>query len=1016
MPLISRISFRFITWGQLILVMLLSHVYYSGLAQLPSRFLIYGVNDGLSQNSVHAIFRDQEGLVWIGTQDGLNSFDGKNFTVYRHSETDSTSISDQFVLKIDQSADGTIWVGTRNGLNAFNKRTQKFRRYYLKEEEKHQFQSSYNEFKMLNDGSVLIQKDALFILHVKTGRSEKLSISGDSTSYFPGSGFKCWSLDKYGKLFFTSDLRNNKPQFLTHLNTGDLMRSEGNLNGQIWKDSLLFLYNADNISTGILVFDLTKKKFISKIPFTERFTDFNLVSPNEIWLSGAHGISLVGMSIVPEIISTEGIQNHGLPPGTILTTYRDKKGSLWVGTSGAGVALNNPAFNNFISIKIPGEKDIVSALKVVGNSIIVGTRSHLYKMSFGKNYSNQKFTTVFSNKNISALTADLSGNIWVACHGEAVYVIDTSGKIKATVVAGEQDRSYTVLNMFTDNTGRIFISTILGMYVFTDYNKPPVFFTTGSATRPLLGNYVMHVLQDSRKNFWVSNNLGLDVIDSNLNHLRSFPSNDDNGDIKRTIITSTTEDVNADIWIGTIRNGIFKLSNGKFTHFNSRSGLSSDVVYNVTADSKGRIWATTSSGLNIFHPASKTFVALTAAEGVPNAAYFFNAMEWRGNDLMLGTSEGILICKTDVVDVQEPIINAFISDIKINGNSIGDFTNSFEVIPDNKMLSFELAANPAYYPGRVIFQYRLKGQQETWSDLPAGVHTLNYNNLPYKNLQLEIRAGTSLANLESAKIFNLEIISKAPVWKRAWFVLLMIFVFAGLITWLILYVNKRRYDRKLAVLKMEQSLQNERIRIGRDLHDNIGAYTSALIAGLNNIQPASPDQAEHILDLKDYGSNIMGFLRETIWMLNAEKLTITAFSDRFKNYAMRINKNYPDIDLMFHDQIDREKELSPTLMLNIFRILQEALQNALKHSGAKQVIIETYSTDTLKFIVRDNGHGFIPGEKQGHYGIQNMQSRSAESGFLFTVQSNDLGTIVTLEENTANAALENNARVNKLHT
>lgn len=156
-----------------------------GFAQLQTRFLNYGVKDGLSQNSVHAIFRDNEGLVWIGTQDGLNSFDGKNFTIYRHSETDSTTISDQFVLKIDQSADGTIWVGTRNGLNAFNKRTQKFRRYYLFPEEKHQFQSSYNDFKILDDGSILIQRDGLFILHDKTAKSRKISGSGDSTLYSP---------------------------------------------------------------------------------------------------------------------------------------------------------------------------------------------------------------------------------------------------------------------------------------------------------------------------------------------------------------------------------------------------------------------------------------------------------------------------------------------------------------------------------------------------------------------------------------------------------------------------------------------------------------------------------------------------------------------------------------------------------------------------------------------------------------------------------------------------------------
>ena len=115
-------------------------------AQDQQRFLVYDVKNGLSQNSVHAITRDKDGLVWIGTQDGLNSFDGSQFTSYKHNAEDSTSISDQFVLAIKEDAIGNLWVGTRNGLNYFNKRTKKFKRIYIEKIEQHLFQSHYDFF------------------------------------------------------------------------------------------------------------------------------------------------------------------------------------------------------------------------------------------------------------------------------------------------------------------------------------------------------------------------------------------------------------------------------------------------------------------------------------------------------------------------------------------------------------------------------------------------------------------------------------------------------------------------------------------------------------------------------------------------------------------------------------------------------------------------------------------------------------------------------------------------------
>jgi signal transduction histidine kinase len=209
--------------------------------------------------------------------------------------------------------------------------------------------------------------------------------------------------------------------------------------------------------------------------------------------------------------------------------------------------------------------------------------------------------------------------------------------------------------------------------------------------------------------------------------------------------------------------------------------------------------------------------------------------------------------------------------------------------------------------------------------------------------------------------------------------------------------NKIKYKKQLEALELQKKLQQERSRISRDLHDNIGAYTSALIAGINQLKNEEGRKEENISELNDYASNIMGYLRETIWVLNNQHLTFTAFSDRFKNYAGRIVKNYPQLRLQFHEKIENERELSPQISLNLFRVMQEALQNACKHADASAIEINFSSDQKIELSVVDNGKGIGNTKRDDSYGMANMQERANEIGFSFTIESGS-GTKVMLTE------------------
>jgi signal transduction histidine kinase len=203
------------------------------------------------------------------------------------------------------------------------------------------------------------------------------------------------------------------------------------------------------------------------------------------------------------------------------------------------------------------------------------------------------------------------------------------------------------------------------------------------------------------------------------------------------------------------------------------------------------------------------------------------------------------------------------------------------------------------------------------------------------------------------------------------------------------WINRTNIKKKEQQLLLIQKSQKEKERIARDLHDNVGGQLSYLITNLEWMAN-HPEKIKNEDELKKLllnysatGRNAILTLRETIWAVNNEKLSIIDFADRFKNYVLKLQiKNNVKIDFIENFK-KPENILMPEQALNIFRICQEAFHNALKHSKANQINILFESSDKclFKFTVEDNGIGFDYDKryKDGHYGMKNMEERAKEA-------------------------------------
>lgn len=209
-------------------------------------------------------------------------------------------------------------------------------------------------------------------------------------------------------------------------------------------------------------------------------------------------------------------------------------------------------------------------------------------------------------------------------------------------------------------------------------------------------------------------------------------------------------------------------------------------------------------------------------------------------------------------------------------------------------------------------------------------------------------------------------------------------------------------EKSMAAQSILEAEEKERKRIAADLHDNIGAYATAIRDDVDKITGKS-DEATHLhLDhLRQHSQEIINSLRDTIWVLNKENITITGISDRFKNYTGKLQPSYPGININITEKIEDDIVIPSRKALNIFRIMQEAVHNALKHSNAKNIQISVHSNEHINITITDDGSGIDELAGNNGNGMINMKARAVEAGMALTVRSEkNKGTEIILAQAT----------------
>lgn len=261
---------------------------------------------------------------------------------------------------------------------------------------------------------------------------------------------------------------------------------------------------------------------------------------------------------------------------------------------------------------------------------------------------------------------------------------------------------------------------------------------------------------------------------------------------------------------------------------------------------------------------------------------------------------------------------------------------------------------------------------------------------------------------EAQKMENTILQQKYSIQRKNFFIYgSLILLAVSLIAAYFIFANYRRRQQLKMMLALENEKRNaanaikeaeekERVRIAADLHDNLGAYAASLASNLGYFQQTTgePAMVNAYREVKNNSNAIISELNDTIWVLKKDALSLTAISDRIKTFINRINKSYPDVTIDVNEQINNDIKLLASQAFHLYRILQEAINNALRHSSGKHIIVTIASDDSWQVSVADDGAGISNAGRQGN-GMQNMLQRSDENHWRIEWKQNGgQGTIV----------------------
>lgn len=770
-----------------------------------NKYKYFKSEKGLVSAYVNNIIQDNNGFLWIGTQDGLSRFDGISFKNYpiKGDSLSSTHISTSF-----KDSKGRLWFGLYNG-NVLLYEGNEMREVDFSE----YISTSINEITEDNDGNIWLGAQQGGLLKVAPDNSATLVETNLSDKLV-----LTLSIDKYNTFIIG-----------THegLYTGKLSNGKVELNEaeDIPFTKIPCVYRqkeGDNYWVGTedeglieYVLDPATKTYKTARHFT---TEEGLSTNNvqvviedyekNLWI-GSFGEGVCKISISPTGNSILNIKHfnteNGLDNDYLKDIFQDAEGNIWFATFGGGlVQISDEIFTHYFTSKELRSNNIKTLIKDKKGNFWIGTDKGLIRVNY--NNPDQKVynfppTAKFPILEINSLFEDIEGNIWIGTFKSGLFRLDIETEVIHEIKLQDDPLFSSVNAISGDNNGFVWVSTKGGAYRFGTTGAKIDYFTT---LQGLLHNNVNTIYVDSKDRIWLAahNNRVSYFANSQFNYLH--------GEVGSEVsnVNCITEDKDGVLWFGSDGKGVFRLDGDEVHQLTTEEGLYSNFCYDIIADAKGKIWVGHRDNISIFDTETKSFSYYGRSEGLLHDKINTNAVYKDDEEnIWFATTRGAIRYnpKFEVMTHRGPITN--ITAINILNKNI-EMKNNIKLPYEEYYMEFEFVGISFKNPDAVRYKWKLEGWDLDWTD-ESPFNVAKYTKLPEGNYTFKVMSSTA-GEWDENNVASFSFRISVPWFRSPWF---YAFCFIAIVLLVYSIVRYRTFRLEADKQQLEQIVQERTIEV-----------------------------------------------------------------------------------------------------------------------------------------------------------------------------------------------------------
>jgi signal transduction histidine kinase/ligand-binding sensor domain-containing protein/CheY-like chemotaxis protein len=745
-------------------------------------------SDGLSQSTVMSILQDSQGYLWLGTESGLDRYDGYAIREYRRQRGNSGGLASDYIWAIAEDSHNNLWLASDGGgIEHWDRATDRFQRY------KH---DPLNPGTLASDGvrTLLIDTQGriwagtldqgLDIIDPRTGNIRHFRHRDGDPHSIPADAVCVLYTDHTGRIWVGTDggLSEYQPATDDFVSYGD--RTTGTVftdvhvrairedhTGAIWVGTLGGGVNRFDPHTGqVTVYrhDPRNPRSLSHDHVWSILED----DAQRLWVATADGLNLFDSATGSFVqYRNDTSDPHSLRDSYAMALYQDRGGVLWVGTREGGASHWNPNSWQLGHYRSPSFRDTdVSAFADDGaGKVWVGTIGaglvEIDARSGGeKHYGTAADSPLkLTDERVMALLFDRTGALWVGTMAGGLDRLDFAAGTVAAYRSDPNDPATLpakgVMTLYEDHLGVIWVGTFGGGLVSIDRSSGRLTrYPYGSTDAHSLSNpRASAIAEDARGNLWIGTvGGGLNLFERSSGRFYHYHRDDsDPASLSDDTVYALHIDRHGELWVGTAGGGVDRVVGNSaapaeihFENQSSRMHLPSQVVWGIESDREDRLWASTNSGLARFDPRAPTVKLFHQAHGLQGEDFNFNA-HYRGRDgtLFFGGHNGFNAFSPEgVTSRTQPPHIVLTSAAKLNhvlsAPEMPTAGRSLPLTYNDKLLTFEFAALDFTSPANNRYQYRLEGFDSRWVDA-GSLHRATYTNLDPGSYVFHVRAANA---------------------------------------------------------------------------------------------------------------------------------------------------------------------------------------------------------------------------------------------------------------------------------